>query len=182
MKGIVFTELLEMVESQQSLAVVDDMIRRAGVDGAYTAVGTYPTEEMGRLLGALSAITGLPPARLLHAFGRHLLGRFAVGYPQFFDGVPSAFAFLERVDGYIHVEVRKLYPDADLPTFEYERPSDDCLVMTYQSPRGLADLAEGLIEGTLAHFGETASITREGGGGPAGTAVRFRIQLTAAGS
>lgn len=29
-----------------------------------------------------------------------------------------AFQFLKNIENYIHVEVRKLYPDAELPTFE----------------------------------------------------------------
>ncbi|MCZ7680611.1 MAG: heme NO-binding domain-containing protein [Sandaracinaceae bacterium] len=63
MKGIVFTELLEMVEERYSLEVVDRIIERAELPsgGVYTAVGTYPHAEMGRLLRELSAATGAPP-------------------------------------------------------------------------------------------------------------------------
>ena len=44
MKGIVFTEFLEMVEDKFSADMVDDIIDDCDLasGGAYTAVGTYP--------------------------------------------------------------------------------------------------------------------------------------------
>lgn len=177
MKGVVFTELLEMVEERYSLAKVDELLEKANLPsgGVFTAVGTYPPTEMLTLLATLSEMTGLTPAQLLHAFGKHLLGRFVRGYPAFFEGVTSSFALLERVDGYIHVEVRKLYPDAELPRFEYEKPAPNTLVMTYKSPRKLADLAHGLIEGTVEHFGEKVTISREDLSQGRGEVVRFSL-------
>ena len=43
MKGIVFTEFLEMVEEKYGLEMVDDIIENANLQshGAYTSVGTY---------------------------------------------------------------------------------------------------------------------------------------------
>jgi Haem-NO-binding len=52
----------------------------------------------------------------LRSFGKHLFGRFVCNYPQFFGGINSALTFLANIEGYIHVEVRKLYPDAELPS------------------------------------------------------------------
>jgi predicted homoserine dehydrogenase-like protein len=66
MKGIVFTEFLDMVETTISADAVDDVIEAAGVPsgGAYTAVGTYDHKEMVSLVGALSEVSGHPvPAR-----------------------------------------------------------------------------------------------------------------------
>ena len=48
MKGIVFTEFLEMVEASYGLQTVDTIIENASLpsEGAYTAVGTYDFNEM----------------------------------------------------------------------------------------------------------------------------------------
>jgi len=54
----------------------------------------------------------------------------------------------------IHVEVRKLYPDAELPTFTCDTSTPGRLTMLYRSSRPFADLAEGLIAGCIAHFCE----------------------------
>ncbi len=182
MKGVVFTEFLEMVEERFSLEVADAVIRRADVPsgGSYTAVGTYPPAEMVRLVGALSQETGTSAPDLLRAFGKHLLGRFAAGYPQFFAGVPSTFAFLENVERYIHVEVKKLYPDAELPTFECDASVAGELTMIYRSPRCLSDLAEGLMSGCAEHFGETIAIAREDLSAGRGEVVRFVLTRGAA--
>jgi len=48
------------------------------------------------------------------------------------------------VDELIHVEVKKLYKDAQLPEFNYEDHIDDKLTMIYRSPRKLCFLSEGL--------------------------------------
>ena len=58
------------------------------------------------------------------------------------------------VHGIIHVEVKKLYPDANLPQFLSEEPSEDKLIMIYRSPRNLPSLAEGLIDGAAKRFNQ----------------------------
>lgn len=177
MKGIVFAEFLEMVEERFSSDVADEMIEAAQVPsgGAYTAVGTYDHAELLALVETLGALTGQPVPDLVRAFGEHLFGRFVVGYPQLFTGVGSAFAFLSRIEGYIHVEVKKLYPDAELPRFTCEARSADQLVLRYESTRPFADLAEGLMLGCCAHFGEPIDITRADESGGGGTRVRFSL-------
>lgn len=177
MKGVVFTEFLEMVETNISPAVADQLLDDCELKsgGAYTALGTYDHQEMVQLVVRLSEITDTPVPNLLKTFGTHLLGRFVVGYPAFFTDAPTAFELLERVEGYIHVEVRKLYPDAELPSFATERPRPDQLVLTYSSARPFADLAEGLIRGCIAHYGDGVQLQRHDLPGVPGTAARFEL-------
>ncbi|MGH8626303.1 MAG: heme NO-binding domain-containing protein, partial [Gammaproteobacteria bacterium] len=103
MKGVVFTEFLEMVEDRFSPEVADRIIEASNLPsgGAYTAIGTYDHTEMTQLVTQLSAATGTAVPVLVHAFGQYLFGRFVALYPQFFEGVESAFPFLEKIDGYI---------------------------------------------------------------------------------
>lgn len=177
MKGIVFCEFIDMIESRFSLEVVDRIIEESRLPsgGAYTIVGTYPHEEMVTLLQRLSAVTGMGIPDLLKAFGEHLFGRFVALYPRYFEGQNSSFDFLEKIESHIHVEVRKLYADADLPRFESERPDPDCMTLVYRSSRPFADLAEGLIRGCARHFGEAIAVERENLAGEHGSHVRFRI-------
>lgn len=182
MKGIVFTELLEMVEERYSLDVVDRIVERAQLPsgGVYTSVGTYPPAEAISLVRELSKETGASASELLHTFGLHLFKRFAVGFPHFFRPEDDTLGFLERVETVIHVEVKKLYPDAELPTFDCMR-NDGALTMIYRSPRCLSSLAEGLIQGCADHFGEPIAIAREDLSKDAsGEVVRFTITKRAA--
>jgi hypothetical protein len=161
MKGMVFTEFLEMVEAKFSADMVDDIIDDANLPsgGAYTAVGTYDHGELVQMVVALSQRTDIPVPALVHTFGEHLFGRFYALFPAFFQGVTSALDFLEGIETVIHTEVRKLYPDAQLPQFDCTRSADG-LQMLYSSPRHFGDLAEGLIHGAVAHFGDQLQITR----------------------
>jgi hypothetical protein len=161
MKGMVFTEFLEMVEAKFSADMVDDIIEDSNLPngGAYTAVGTYDHGELVQMVVALSKRCGLPVPALVQVFGEHMFGRFHTLYPSFFSGVTSALDFLEGIESVIHTEVRKLYPDAQLPQFDCTRSSDG-LKMVYSSPRHFGDLAEGLIKGAVAHFGDRLHVAR----------------------
>lgn len=164
MKGLVFTEFLSMVESRFGLEVVDSMIERSGVprSGAYAATGTYPHVELLQMVSALSRITGVTETDLVHAYGRQLFQTLASTYPQYVSGASSAFEFIASVDGHIHVEVRRIHPEAELPRFAHTISEDGkTMTLEYRSPRRFDSLAHGLLEGALAHFNEPASITRQ---------------------
>ncbi|MRI33539.1 hypothetical protein EOPP23_11135 [Endozoicomonas sp. OPT23] len=177
MKGIVFTEFLEMVEDKFSEEIADKIIESSDLssNGVYTSLGTYSHGEMLQLVTHLSKETGIEVSVLVKVFGEHLLGRFSELYPDFFKG-HNCQSFLASVDEIIHGEVRKLYPDAKLPTFDCQE-TDNGFEMQYQSKRPFADLAEGLIHGAIKHFGEPLSLNRhdlESEHGP-GTAAVFSL-------
>ena len=177
MKGVVFTEFLEMVENRFSADMVDDIIDDADLPsgGSYTAVGTYPHEEIVALVLALSQRSGLAVRDLLLAFGEHLFGRFVRGYPAFFVGITDALTFLAGIEEIIHAEVRKLYPDAELPRFDVAQHTSGRLVLIYDSRRHFEDLAEGLMRGCIAHFGGGIDIAREVLGEGMGRRERFTL-------
>ena len=177
MKGIVFTEFIELVESRFSLEIADRIIEAANLPsgGAYTSIGTYDHTEMIRLVQQLSAATGISAPILVKTFGHHLFGRFAVLYPVFFEKIDLTFDFLQKLENTVHAEVLKLYPDAELPRFECDTPAPERLIMIYRSPRHLADLAAGLIEGCIEHFGESIDVAREDLSDGQGAGVRFSL-------
>lgn len=178
MKGIVFCEFVEMMEQEFSADLADEIISGTPLEsgGAYTTVGTYDHNEMLALVRQLSEKTDTPVPDLVKAFGRYLFGRFVVLYPNFFEGVDGAFSFLVRIEEHVHVEVRKLYPDAELPTFETSMLDEDTMVMVYQSKRPFADLAHGLIEGCIAHYGKPIGIHMENLSGNGRTHMRFTLK------
>lgn len=164
MKGVVFTEFVEMVEDQFSPEIADKIIMQADLPsgGVYTSVGTYDHAEIVALVVELSRETGVSIPVLVSTFGKFLFGRFTVMYPHFFDAKSSVYDFVAQVENHIHVEVRKLYPDAELPKLTCEVEGDHMNVV-YRSNRDMADLAEGLLHGCIAYFGESISIERQDG-------------------
>jgi hypothetical protein len=184
MKGIVFTEFLDMVEARFGLAALDQIIERSDLPsgGAYTAVGTYDHQELVALVGTLASITRTPVPDLLRTYGRHLFGRFAERFPRFFPAEIDCFQFLSGIDSYIHVEVRKLYPDAELPQFDVGRPAENELSLTYRSCRPFGVFAEGLIQGCIEHFGEkiAVDVRPPPADAGAGAGLEFRLVRQAA--
>lgn len=177
MKGIVFTEFIEMVEKEYGLEIADDIIESSQLQsgGVYTAVGTYSHDEMLQLIGNLSAKTTTDVPVLLKAFGRYLFDTFLKSYPAFFDRTETAFDFLESIENHIHVEVRKLYEDAQLPKFTTQKIDEIGFEMIYSSERKMSDFAHGLIERTMEHFQtpytlQKVNLTEDG------TMVKFTIK------
>lgn len=163
MKGLVFCEFLEMVEKQFGYETVDQIIENTNLpsNGIYTSVGTYSHEEMFALVGQLSAKTKLPVSKLFYAYGVYVFGVFGNAYKELIKGHNNAFDFLCRVEDTIHVQVLKLYPEAELPKIEVRSRSNDCLELVYTSQRKMSDFAEGLIQGCLNYFNEKASISTQ---------------------
>lgn len=163
MKGIIFNQLETMVTETLGLEAWDRILNEttlATKDALFVGPHTYPDADLFALVGTASRITGTPAEALVRAFGRFLFPRLAASYPVFMKKDMSAKSFLMSVDRVIHVEVRKLDASTGLPTIEYEEPSPDRLTMIYRSPRALCALAEGLIEGVGAHFGEAITIAQ----------------------
>ncbi|MCO4813946.1 MAG: heme NO-binding domain-containing protein [Flavobacteriales bacterium] len=163
MKGIVFTELIEMIENEFSFKIADDIIQRSNLKskGVYSSIGTYDHKEIFILVKELSDATGISSVQLFRVYGEHLFGRFKSHYPSFFENVSDPLSFLELVDSYIHKEVLKLYPDAQLPSFVPDRIAINHLKMTYSSQRGMSDFAHGLILGCFKNFGKRSEIEME---------------------
>jgi len=152
-----------MVEEKFSPDMLDTIIDASDLasGGSYTSVGTYDHSEIVTLVTALSKETNISTTDLIHTFCGHLFTRFTQMYPMFFDGQETAFDFLAKVDGYIHIEVKKLYPDAELPRITCDQKSEQTMELMYHSSRHLGDVAEGLIRGCITHFGESISVARK---------------------
>jgi hypothetical protein len=163
MKGIVFTEFLELVENEFGLEVVQQIIDECELDtdGVYTSVGTYSHKDMFKMVGKLSEIKGIPVPALLTVFGEYFFTTLKDKYPVFVEK-PNLFSFLNSIDQYIHPEVLKLYPDAELPRFDAEIKSDNEMMLNYMSSRKMSDLAIGLIKGAANHFKENVDVIKIG--------------------
>ena len=181
MKGVVFTEFMDFVASTHGDDTVDDIIEDADLPhgGAYTAVGTYPFQEMQRLVVALCRRVNASAGDLLKAFGNHLCSRFVVKFPEFFGASTNLFDFLESVDRHIHVEVHKLYADAELPKFRTSSRDDHHLGIDYASCRPLEALAEGMIHAAATHYGEQVTVSSRRMETEAEPFTRFLIERAA---
>ena len=178
MKGLVFTEFLDLVEEQFGLKVKDKMLTDLSLPsgGSYTAIGTYSHKEILKMVTKLSELVGVEVSSLVKIFGKHLFTRFEKLYPQYFEGIDSSFEFLESIESKIHVEVKKLYPDAELPTFDSKRIPGGQFELIYKSKRPFSQLALGLIEGCLDYYKDSKVIETKVLSEQAPYQTRFRLQ------
>ncbi|MCB0737707.1 MAG: heme NO-binding domain-containing protein [Bacteroidetes bacterium] len=178
MKGIVFTEFFQFIEDNFGYEMVDELIEETqpASGGIYTAVGSYPFNELVSYLTYFCKKKEMDPALALRLFGHHLFNVFSKNYQQFFKAQNGSFGFLASIDNHIHVEVAKLYPDAELPKFNIISQTETEMVMHYTSERKLHALAHGLIEKTLEHYHQKGEINTQVLGED-GSQVQFKITL-----
>ena len=98
---------------------------------------------------------------LLQEYGKYIFDYFVKNYEGFFSPHDNSFDFLDSLENHIHVEVKKLYPDAELPTFETSRPDEHTMIMVYNSRRKMSAFAEGLIHKCLSHYNESCQVKKE---------------------
>ncbi|MGQ1909571.1 heme NO-binding domain-containing protein [Marinifilum sp. RC60d5] len=163
MKGLVFCEFLDMIEKEFGYETVDHIIEKSDLPskGVYTSVGTYSHEEIFTLVTKLSAKTGISVSKLFYTYGVYVFEVFVKSYKKNSFLHINAFEFLNRVEDTIHVQVLKLYPEAELPKIEVRKQTSTSMELIYTSQRKMADFAEGLIQGCLNHFNEKAIISKE---------------------
>jgi hypothetical protein len=160
MRGVVFTELIEFVEEALGFDLADRMLENAHLEngGVFSQGGNYPFDELVKIVVSLSKETGKNVDELLHIFGKHFFGRLVKLYGRDIREDSNSLDFIGKVEKMVHVEVRKLYPDADLPTFEVVKQDANFLVMHYYSEKRLESLALGLMEGCAEYFNEKLKI------------------------
>tara|TARA_B100000809_G_scaffold169704_1_gene167083 strand:- start:32477 stop:33019 length:543 start_codon:yes stop_codon:yes gene_type:complete len=176
MKGIVFTEFLELVEEKFGLEMVDEIIQQSDLNsgGIYTSIGTYNFSEMLSLLNSLSANTDISIDNLLLVYAEHFFSVIEKNYPAILAKYSDPIEMISSIENHIHVEVRKIYHDAELPTFEVIEKSENSLVMIYKSSRAMHHFGLGLMNKTFEHFNATAKINLEKINED-GTTVKFTI-------
>lgn len=160
MQGMVFTALSEMVVDSFGMSCWNSVLQKANLssEGVFTSAQQYPDGELLTLVSILSTDLKIPIPDLVRSFGVYLFPVLYARRPRQLDQVKSVIEFLTFVEDTIHYEVKRLYPDTYLPTFEHQLLPDGRLKLVYRSKRKMCTLAEGLIEGAAAQFNQQVQI------------------------
>jgi hypothetical protein len=163
LKGIVFTEFLDLVETKFGFEMVDKIIMQSELEskGVYTSIGTYKFSEMLQLLQNLNKNTGIAIDDLLVVYAEHFFEVIKISYPGLLSTYKDPIEMLASIENHIHVEVRKIYPDAELPVFIVENKTKTSLTMVYKSSRAMHHFGLGLMNKTFDHFNSKADIVLE---------------------
>ena len=161
MKGVIFNLFEESVEREGGAAAWDELLDAADLDGGYSAIGDYPSAELGALTAAHSRQSGCSDDEGWRSFGHSALLSLAELYPAFFTPHHHTREFLLTLNDVIHPQVRKLHAAARPPEFDFTIIGDHELRIVYRSHRQLCMMAEGMIAGAATHFGEDVQIIQE---------------------
>jgi len=163
MKGIVFTEFLDLVEERFGLEMVDAIISQSKLEskGVYTSIGTYSFSELLQLLQNLQTKTGISIDNLLLIYGEHFFSVIETNYKDLLSSYNDPIEMLASIENHIHVEVRKIYNDAELPTFIIKEKTKKTLILIYKSSRSMHHFGLGLMNKTFEHFNSKATIVLE---------------------
>lgn len=129
---------------------------------AFVGMDTYPDDITYRLVAATSAVIGISPAEVLHAFGKHwILYTARRGYGAIFDtmgrSLPEFLSNLDTMHARLSLSMREMRP----PSFVCEQIGDDRIRLEYWSERaGLAPMVVGLLAGLAEMYGVTVVVNQ----------------------
>lgn len=152
MKGVVFNILEDMVVEKGGVVLWQKLLNKAGVEGSYISVDTYEDAELFKIVHEVQQALDLPLEDVIRSFGDFMFAKLAERYPMFVEAESDLFGFLQSIEPVIHLEVKKLYTEANLPSIGCDEGDSDSLIMNYRSPRKLCILAEGLIQGAATYY------------------------------
>ena len=160
MKGIIFNEFLELVEDKFGLDLLEEVLEMSDDEGIYTSVGSYDHKDLVKLIINLSKKTDIDAASLQRVFWQSVFKNLLDSLPDKASLTHSntTFQFIQHVERYIHVEVKKLYPDAEPPQFTFLTTEEAQLGFDYKSARCMSHVCLGLMEGCAEYHNESIAI------------------------
>jgi len=173
MKGIIFTEFLDLVEERFGLEMVDQIICQSRLEsnGEYTSLGTYNFYEMLQLLHNLSKNKSISIANLLGAYSAKIFSDMDAIHPEMLTSYSGPIEMIAAMNEHIEMifntkntpplrllEVKSFSP---LPHFAIKEKTKNLLIINYKSDRGLQYFWLGLMHEMFKHFNETATIVLE---------------------
>lgn len=163
MKGMVFNLLEDFVTENFGDDTLDEIYDQATLQTKepFVGPGMYPDEDFLELVGQICSKLGITPDVASRKFGEYCFPKLSGAHGQFVSRCDNAKDFIKSVDGIVHVEVLKLYPDVELPKFEYPAEESDSLTIEYRSKKKLCFFMEGLIAGCGKHYNENIAIKQE---------------------
>lgn len=157
MKGMIFNLFEKFVSENFGQEAYEDIQKNAKLitKEPFVGPGKYPDEDFMELVRVACEKFKINPFDAQKTLGEYCFPELVKLTPHLAGQYKNTRDFLIAVDRIIHVEVKKLYPDSELPEFDYENSQKDTLLIKYTSKKKLCFFMEGLIHGCAKYFSET---------------------------
>ncbi len=161
MQGTIFTSFSDMVIEKMGMECWNGLLEQTKPtsNGIYTAGAQYNDNELLEMVKLLSEQSAIAVNDLLNAFGEYMFEALYQNSPTDLSSLNNLKDFLLAIDSVIHSEVKRVHPNAYLPSFKYHNSKNGDLILQYFSKRKLCYVAIGLIRGAAAKFSEKITIS-----------------------
>ena len=156
MHGIIFVAFRDYLTAAFGAAQAEVAFRGRST---YAMTEAYADDEFTEILAATATATTREQPTLLTDFGI-FTGEivFPRLYPAFYEVAGDPRTFLLTVEDRIHELVRATIPHAQPPRLHVAPADGQSVTITYDSPRRLCRLLEGLAIGTARHYRTAADV------------------------
>ena len=120
--------------------------------GVFVRPGNYPDADLFELVDKALKHLGLTAREGHVAFGKWVFPHLAELAPHEAADVKHPKTLLMKLDDIHHVELKKLWPDARPPQFRCEDTGPNSMSFTYDSPREMFDLVDGVLQGVESYY------------------------------
>ena len=156
MHGVIFTSLRDYLTSEHGADLAQVVLDGQPI---FLLSESYDDALLSDLVSRAAAAADRDVDDLVHDFGVFTARTtFTRLYPAFFAIAPSAREFFLTIETRIHELVRATIPNAAPPQLRVEEHGPEGVEITYTSARRLCVLLRGLVQGTAAHYGQTATL------------------------
>lgn len=161
MKGHIFNLLEDFIGEVAGVDKLYEILDECSFDTSSRFVRTenYPDEQLLEIVDRTVKKLGLTHEQAHFAFGKWLYPRLITLLPAEFTSFPHPAYVLKKLDDLHKIELKKLYPDAVPPTFEYHALSSTTAELIYRSGRRMFTLVEGTLQGMAEHYNVAITCT-----------------------
>jgi hypothetical protein len=158
--GIIFSELKAFIDQLAGPAAWQVVCEQAGLAGRiYAPFGSFPDEEVVRLVESASRSLGREPQEMLRDFGTFIAPHLLQLYKHRIDPSWGPLELIEHTEPTIHEVLRSKDPHAKPPRLVAHRTAADTVVIHYDSHRRLCAIAKGIILGIGEAYGSRVLIS-----------------------
>jgi hypothetical protein len=152
MKGIVFTELLELIEIRFGYQMVDKIIIDSALEsnGIYTAVGEYDDHELVQLIDVLTASVSESVESIQEALGRRVACAIFENHRHRFLDKTIVRSDQESLAFNLNFILQHIQSDFMSAGVAMEYPSSHILKLNFEKMSHEEEFFKGIVEGYLS--------------------------------
>ena len=162
MKGIIANCLKETIVSKFEQIKWEEIMIASGLNKNMTILASVDIDDavIMKVVENSCKILNLSIEKLADYFGDYWMNSFAPRiYKPYYGTSANAKEFILKLTD-LHDKVTKNIANAKPPQFEYEWKTENILILTYISHRGLIDFVVGLAKGVGKYFNQKLYVSK----------------------